>query len=86
MLLKLPKFIEENFGYFDKETKTYKLKNNAPEWAVKEAEEYDNNINKPFVLGKWEEALLDVKEALKTKKITQQEYEEFVETMKEFYE
>lgn len=43
-MLKMPRFIEEGWEYLDKESETFKLKSNAPEWAIKEAEEYYRKI------------------------------------------
>lgn len=40
----LPKFIIENWSYKDKENKIC-LKENAPEWAKKEYEEFLKKIN-----------------------------------------
>jgi len=40
----LPRFISEEVSYFDEVDRRRKLKPDAPEWAVKEFEEYEKSL------------------------------------------
>lgn len=40
-MLEMPRFIEEGYSYLDEETEEWRLKEDAPEWAVKEFEEFN---------------------------------------------
>ncbi len=43
-MLAIPKFKIQGFEYIDEETKKYKLKENAPQWAKDEFKEYIKNL------------------------------------------
>lgn len=45
MGLEMPRFIEENWDYIDENEKLC-IKENAPDWAKKEYEEFMKKINK----------------------------------------
>lgn len=40
-----PKFISEGYAYIDEETEKWCLTNDAPEWAVKEFNEFFGLVN-----------------------------------------
>lgn len=39
-MLEIPRFLEEGYMYFDEKNEKYGIKEEAPEWAKKEFEEY----------------------------------------------
>ncbi len=43
-MLGIPKFKIQGFEYFDEETKKYKLKEDAPQWAKEELKQYIKDL------------------------------------------
>lgn len=44
-MLEEPRFSKEGYDYFDKETGEWRLKEDAPEWAVKEFKKFNKLIS-----------------------------------------
>lgn len=44
-MLEMPRFIKEGYSYLDDETEEWCLKEDAPEWAVKEFKEFNKLID-----------------------------------------
>lgn len=44
-MLEEPRYIREGYEYLDKETEEWRIKDDAPDWAKKEFEEFMKKVN-----------------------------------------